>query len=316
MSVYTKVSTSELRNYLRRYRVGVLREFVGIADGIENSNYFVTTEDGRYVLTLFEHASGEGLRYCLSLMAYLAEHAVPCAHPIADDAGDFLHTLNGKPAALVERLDGVSVANPRIEHCREIGISLGALHTSAQFYQDHRENERGLAWHAITASRVRNHLSLSEQRLLDTELEFLRRFDLGNCSQGVIHADLFRDNALFEGPRLAGLIDFYYAHNGPLIYDLAVTVSDWCFSSDGLLDIGRAQTLVNAYGSKRTITDVEKSAWIPCLRAVGLRFWLSRLHDRLFQRHGELTHVKDPDAFKAIIEACRDRGDQLQSVWG
>jgi len=316
MSVYTKVSTSELRNYLRQYRVGALREFVGIADGIENSNYFVTTEDGRFVLTLFEQASVAGLRYCLSLMAYLAEHAVPCAHPIPDDSGDFLRTLNGKPAALVERLDGVSVADPSIEHCRAIGISLGALHSSAQSYQGHRENERGLTWHTNTAGRVRNHLPLPEQRLLDAELEFLRCFDFGRCSQGVIHADLFRDNALFEGPVLAGLIDFYYAYNGPLIYDLAVTVSDWCFSSDGVLDIGRARTLVNAYASKRAITDAEKSAWIPCLRAAGLRFWLSRLHDRQFRRQGELTHVKDPNPFRAILESCRDRGDHLLSVWG
>ncbi len=315
MSVYTKVIASELRDYLRRYRVGALREFVGIADGIENSNYFVTTEDGRYVLTLFEHASGEGLRYCLSLMAYLAEHTVPCAHPIADDAGDFLQTLNGKPAALVERLGGVSVSNPRIEHCREIGISLGAMHTSAQTYQDHRENERGFEWHASTAARVRDHLPLPEQRLLDTELEFLRCFDFGACSQGVIHADLFRDNVLFEGPRLSGLIDFYYAHNGPLIYDLAVTVSDWCFSPDGVFDTARAITLVDAYASQRSISGVEKNAWIPCLRAAGLRFWLSRLYDQLFQRDGEITHVKDPNPFKAILQVCRDRGDQLQSVW-
>lgn len=317
MSVYTNLSASELQDFLRLYRVGQLQDFVGVADGIENSNYFVTTDQGRFVLTLFEQATvdRDGLRYCLGLMAFLSEQSVPSAHPIRDANGNYLGVLKGKPAALVERLGGVSVEAPDLEHCRVIGATLGAMHAAARSYPETRENERGWAWHASTATQTRIHLSASEQTLLDSELAFMRRFDFNRCPQGVIHADLFRDNVLFEGPTLSGLIDFYYAHNGPLIYDVAVTVCDWCFSSTAVFDRTRAGALIGAYASTRVVTATEIEAWLPCLRAAGLRFWLSRLKDQLFPREGQITHIKDPSPFKAVLQACHRDSDELQSVW-
>lgn len=315
MSVYTNVTASELENFLKRYSVGVLRDYAGIAEGIENTNYFVTTDQGRFVLTLFERTAAKELPYCLNLMAFLADHAIPSAHPLADSAGEYLQMLQGKPAALVQRLDGASVADPDREHCRAIGSTIGRMHQVTLTYRATRDNERGVDWHANTATLIRDRLDPAAQAMLDSELDFLRRFDFGRLPQGVIHADLFRDNALFDGHRLTGLIDFYYAHFGPLIYDLAVTVSDWCFGRHGRFDSDRARAMVQAYGSERAVVAREVDAWLACLRAAGLRFWLSRLKDRLFPRGGEITHIKDPAPFKAVLEACHSQPQLLQSVW-
>ena len=179
-----------------------------------------------------------------------------------------------------------------------VGQTLGAMHQATQSYAATRENERGWAWHAATAAQIRSHLDPADQSLLDRELAFIPNFDFGRCKQGVIHADLFRDNVLFDGAKLSGLIDFYYAHSGPLIYDLAVTVCDWCFSSEAVFDQACAGALVDAYSSTRVVNAVEIEAWLPSLRRAGLRFWLSRLKDQLFPRDGQLSHVKDPNPFK------------------
>ncbi len=315
MSVYTNITASELDAFLRLYSVGSLRDYAGIADGIENTNYFVTTDEGRFVLTLFEQTRAEELPYCLSLMAFLAEHAIPSAHPVADSTGGYLQDLKGKPAVLVQRLNGTSVANPDNEHCRVVGATIGRMHTVTRTYQGTRENERGAAWREKTLVLIRDRLSPQDRATLDSEIAFQRRFEFGALAQGVIHADLFRDNALFEGHTLTGLIDFYYSHSGPLIYDLAVAVSDWCFGDHGRFNADGAQAMVRAYAAERTIDAIELDAWLVCLRAAGLRFWLSRLKDQLFPRGGAITHIKDPDRFKSVIEACHGNSNLLASIW-
>ncbi len=315
MAVYTKLSRTEVEDFLSGYRVGQLLDFVGVEAGIENSNYFVTTNLGKFVLTLFEHASIDGLNYCLELMAFLSERSLPSPRPVRDATGKYLGILKDKPAALVKRLDGASIDVPGLEQCRLVGKTLGAMHQAAQSYPATRENERGWAWHRATASQIRGRLPQADQTLLDSELRFVPRFDFTCCSQGVIHADLFRDNVLFDGPKLSGLIDFYYAHRGALIYDLAVTVCDWCFTSEAVFSRDSACALVGAYSSTRVISDAEIEAWLPSLRAAGLRFWLSRLKDQLFPRDGQLTHVKDPNPFKGVLQCCESQPDQLQSVW-
>jgi homoserine kinase type II len=316
MSVYTDLRGPELEDFLSRYNVGQLLDFVGIADGIENSNYFITTDQGRFVLTLFEHEQdNHGLHYCLALMAYLSEQAIPSARPMCDVSRNYLGTLKNKPTALVERLRGASVSSPSLGQCQIIGTTLATMHVAAQSYPAFRKNERGRDWHVETAAQIRDHLPAADQALLDTELAFLQAFDFGRCPQGVIHADLFRDNVLFEGSRLSGLIDFYYAHNGSLLYDLAVTVCDWCFNSDAVFEEAKAHALVGAYATTRVVAVNETEAWLPCLRSAGLRFWLSRLKDRLYPRGGQLTHIKDPDPFKAILQACHRDTELLLSVW-
>lgn len=309
MSVYTKVEQHELEAFLRHYSLGNLVEYRGISAGIENTNYFVTTDHGRYVLTLFEALSFDELPYFLDLMAHLAEHDVPSAHPEADDEGHYLRTLNGKPAALVMRLEGKSVEHPNPAQCAALGKALGHLHLVGQSFTGYRENQRGPHWWVETAEQVLPRLSDEDAELLDNEIEYQKQHMHDNLPRGVIHADLFRDNALFTGDRLTGIIDFYYACNDVLLYDVAVTVNDWCCDENGHLDPPRLKAFLEAYHQEREFTDDEHPAWPVMLRGAALRFWLSRLYDMHFPREGEITHIKDPLVFRRILTrriACQD----------
>lgn len=315
MSVYTPVERDELEAFLLNYELGDLIDYQGISAGIENTNYFVTTSEKRLVLTLFENHTAEELGYFLDLMAFLAEHAVPSAHPIADRDGHFLRTLNGKPAALVMRLHGASVEQPGVAHCRALGHALGQLHLSGQQFTENRGNDRGPHWWHTTREVIADRLSENERTLLDEELAFQRTHRFDSLPRGVIHADLFRDNALFEGEILTGIIDFYYACNDVLLYDVAVTVNDWCSNNDGSLDEDKLLALLSAYREVRPFTEQEHAAWPVMLRAAALRFWLSRLQDLHFPREGELTHTKDPEVFRTILLQRKRQAERSQELF-
>ena len=316
MSVYTQVARDELEAFLQHYPLGELIDFEGISAGIENTNYFVTTGKQRLVLTLFENHSAQELGYFLDLMAFLAEHKVPSAHPIADNDGHFLRTLNGKPAALVMRLNGRCIDTPTAKQCGAIGHALAQLHRAGQAFAGQRANDRGPHWWRTTRNAVFERLSGDEQQLLEEELAFQTAHRFDTLPRGVIHADLFRDNALFEGDTLTGLIDFYYACNDVLLYDVAVTLNDWCSRTDGATDEARARALLGAYQRGRPIGEAERAAWPVMVRAAALRFWLSRLQDHHFPREGELTHIKNPDVFKNILLQRKAEGDSLLALWG
>jgi homoserine kinase type II len=301
MSVYTTIERNELEAFLQHYPVGKLIAYEGISAGIENTNYFVDTENGRFVLTIFESLGKDELPYFLDLMAHLAEHQVPSAHPKADNEGHYLRELKNKPAALVQRLIGNNVQHPSVAQCAAMGKALAHLHVVGQSFAGKRDNERGPHWWHETAKAVMPHLSNDEQTLLNNELHFQRQHEHDNLPRGVIHADLFRDNALFDGDELTGLIDFYYACNDVLLYDVAVTANDWCTNPDGSLDSNRLDALLSAYQQERSFTDEEQQSWPVMLRAAALRFWLSRLKDKCFPREGEITTVHDPDVFKRIL---------------
>jgi len=303
MSVYTRVDRPALETFLDDFDAGALVEYSGISAGIENTNYFVTTTKGRFVLTLFEQLSRDELPFFLELMAHLAEHGVPTAHPQADRHGRYLGELCGKPAALVERLSGSSVEHPNSAHCAAIGAALARLHLAGQSFPRGRANPRGPHWWREAVARVHDRLEADEAARLDDEIafQFTHRHDA--LPRGVIHADLFRDNALFEGERLTGIIDLYYACTDALLYDVAVTVNDWCVTEARELDPARTRTLLEAYASVRPFTPAEHASWPAMLRAAALRFWLSRLVDLHFPRTGELTHTKDPDAFGRLLAA-------------
>jgi homoserine kinase type II len=301
MSVYTRVEPHELEEFLRTYSLGELVEFSGISAGIENTNYFVTSTRGEYVLTLFETMSSNELLYFLELMAFLAEHGVPSAHPVADNQQQYLRTLNGKPAALVQRLSGANVLHPTAAQCRAVGAALGHMHTVGLEFSGRRVNERGPSWRQMTAQKLLPCLNAEDSALLSLEMTFQAQLRMYELPRGVIHADLFRDNALFVGDTLTGIIDFYYACNDTLLYDLAITVNDWCSRPDGHLDNSNLHTLLSSYQQQRTFQAHEYAAWPAMLRAAALRFWLSRLQDMHFPRKGEMTHIKDPDVFKRIL---------------
>jgi homoserine kinase type II len=305
LSVYTPVSKAQLAAWLRNYSVGALERLEPIKPGIENTNYFVTTAQGRYVLTLFERLPAVELPFYLNLMAHLARHGIPCPAPIADLSDAYLGQLNGKPAALVTRLPGKSLERPGAAECRELGALLARMHLAGRSYPAYQENPRGPRWWRAAAHDVRPYLDTAQSRLLDAELEVQAQHRFPDLPRGPVHADLFRDNALFDGPRLAGVIDFYFAGVDCWLFDVAVCANDWCLvdpAQDRALDASLVHAFLGAYHALRPFTALEREAWAVLLRAAALRFWLSRLYDLHLPRPGELVHAHDPAHFRRVLE--------------
>lgn len=302
MAVFTTVTKAQLRDWLQAYSLGELRELQGIASGITNTNYFVTTSSGRFVLTLFEQNNAAELPYFLDLMTHLAEHGIPCPDPVKRRDGKALGVLNGKPAALVSCLQGRPLEHPTQQHCAEIGAVLARMHVAGASFSGHMKNPRGAEWRLATAEAVLPVLAPVKRALLEHELVFQAAHSPLDLPTGVIHADLFRDNVLFDGDRLGGVIDFYYACNDILIYDLAVAANDWCNLPDGSLDPARVAALFAGYEKTRVLSAAERAAWPLLLRTAALRFWLSRLYDLNFPQQGELVHAKNPGHFQRILQ--------------
>lgn len=315
MSVYTSVTPAQLSDWLRDFSLGQLRDLKGIASGITNTNYFVTTESGRYVLTLFEHNTANELPWFLDLMAHLADRGIPCPHPVANDAGQYLSELNGKPAALVTCLRGSSIESPAPEHCAAMGQVLAQMHKAGLSFGAGMENPRGPRWWRTTAEAVLPFLDTEDRALLQTELAHQAEFRAADLPRGVIHGDMFRDNVLFDGAQLTGLIDFYYACEDVLAYDLAITVNDWCVHADGRLDEPCLRAMLAAYHAERPLGAEERAAWPTLLCAAALRFWLSRLYDLHYPLAGEITHAKDPGHFRRILADRIAQREVLREIW-
>jgi homoserine kinase type II len=301
MAVFTSVTEAELNVWLGDYSLGQLLEMQGIASGIENTNYFVTTSNGRFVLTLFEKLTADELPFYLNLMSHLARHGIPCPSPVANRRNSFLGKLNGKPACIVSRLPGKSLKQPDVAHCAAVGAMLGQLHIAGQSFAENMPNPRAAAWRAHAAEQVRRFLSPQDATLLDCEIVFHEQHSLETLPQGVIHADLFRDNVLLDEHRVGGLIDFYFACNDSLLYDVAITVNDWCMGEDGALNPEHTRSFLRAYHGVREFHEEERAAWPIALRVAALRFWLSRLFDLYLPRDGELINAHDPEQFKRIL---------------
>ncbi|KIF81201.1 homoserine kinase [Noviherbaspirillum autotrophicum] len=306
MAVFTPVSLDDLTQWITQFDLGKPLAIKGISSGIENSNFFLTTEAGEFVLTIFEKLTFEQLPFYLQLMRHLADRSVLVPAPVANRQGEILHTLHGKPASIVTKLKGASQLSPKPVHCAAVGAMLAKMHIAGQDFPLHQPNLRGLDWWLATTPTVLPYLPQDGQHLLRAEIHAQDAF-AGSAvyhalPRGPIHADLFRNNVMFEGDRLTGFFDFYFAGCDTWLFDVAVTVNDWCIDLDsGALDLARLQALLAAYHAVRPFTEAEREAWQPMLQAGALRFWLSRLYDFYLPREAEMLTPHDPSHFERIL---------------
>jgi len=304
MSVFTPLTQTELEDFLSPYGLGELQDFQDIEAGSENSNFFIQLGHRRYVLTLIERGPVQDLPFFIALLERLhaADFAVPYA--IATENGEALRTLKGKPALLQPCLPGRHVDNPTAAHCAEVGRWLADLHLLTHPAPLIRKSDRGLDWMLAQGTALAADLSADEAALLHAALKEIQseREHIRALPSANLHADLFRDNVMFEGERLSGVIDFYNACSGPMLYDLAIALNDWCSQAGGALDLSRAGALLDAYAAKRPFTRAE-AALLPCLLRIGaVRFWLSRLlAARAFA--GQDVLIKDPHEYARLLAA-------------
>jgi homoserine kinase type II len=306
MAVFTEVPEAEAAGLMRRLQLGEVRELRGIQGGIENTNYFVTTDQGEWVLTLFERLGFEQLPFYLHLMKHLAQRGIPVPDPAPDKAGDILHTVCGKPAAVVNRLAGHSELAPGAEHCAAVGAMLARMHLAGRDYNRQQPNLRGLAWWNATAPLVLPFLTPAQAQLLQAELAFQNHIAAGSAyaalPRGAIHADLFRDNVMFHEGALTGFFDFYFAGTDTWLFDLAVCLNDWCIDlASGAEDRGRADAFVAAYAAVRPLAAAERRLLPAMQRAGALRFWISRLWDFHLPREASLLKPHDPAHFERVL---------------
>lgn len=311
MAVFTPVSLDDLTQWITQFKLGKALAIKGISSGIENSNFFLTTEAGEFVLTIFEKLSFEQLPFYLELMRHLAERGVLVPAPVANQESEILHTLHGKPASIVTKLKGESQLHPQPVHCAAVGAMLAKMHIAGQDFSLQQPNLRGLEWWRATTPVVLPYLPENSQHLLRAEIHTQEAFAASpayrQLPRGPIHADLFRNNVMFDGERLTGFFDFYFAGCDTWLFDVAVTVNDWCIDlATGALDMPRVRALLDAYHAVRPFTDAEKMSWRPMLQAGALRFWLSRLYDFYLPREAEMLTPHDPAHFERILRARID----------
>jgi homoserine kinase type II len=314
MAVFTSVTAGEAAALAQRLQLGALVDLRGISAGIENSNFFLTTDQGEWVLTLFERLTREQLPFYLELMKHLAGRGIPVPDPQADRTGAILHEVAGKPAAVVNRLRGAHSLAPTVDHCEQVGAMLARMHLAGQDFPTRQENLRGLAWWQATAPVIEPFLTDDQRALLTSEVAF--QTDLADSARfrrlprGPVHGDLFRDNVMFDRvdgrEQLSGFFDFYFAGVDSWVFDVAVCVNDWCVDLEtGVLDLPRAAAFVAAYERERALSDDERACLPAMLRAGALRFWISRLWDFHLPREASMLKPHDPMRFERVLRERR-----------
>lgn len=314
MAVFTEVPFEEAKRFLARLDVGELVSLAPCSGGIENTNYFVDTRDGRdgrYVLTLFERLTADELPFYLFLMKHLADRGLPVPGPQPDSAGQLLFEVAGRPAALVDRLPGEHHLAPDAADCASVGTMLAGLHLAAADYSRVQPNLRGLDWWTATVPDVLPHLSADRAALLADELAWQQGLAATEAyaalPRGAIHGDLFRDNVMFTGKLLTGVFDFYFAGVDTWLFDLAVALNDWCIDLDtGRLVEQRADAMVRSYDSVRPLESAEWRLLPALMRAAAFRFWLSRSWDLHLPRSAVVLTAHDPDHFERVLVQRRE----------
>jgi homoserine kinase type II len=314
MAVFTEVTQAEAGTLAHALGLGEVRELRGIQGGIENTNYFLTAERGEYVLTLFERLTFEQLPFYLHLMKHLARRGIPVPEPqatpgsaTADNVdGQILHKVCGKPAAVVDKLRGKSELAPGAAHCAAVGDMLARMHLAGRDYPRQQPNLRGLAWWNETVPVVLPYVDEQQAALLKSELAFQNhvagRSAYAALPRGPVHADLFRDNVMFEDGQLTGLFDFYFAGVDSWLFDIAVCLNDWCVDlGTGAHDDERARAFLRAYEAVRPLARAERELLPAMLRAGALRFWISRLWDFHLPREAAMLKPHDPADFERVL---------------
>ena len=298
MAVYTDVGAEDLEGFLTGYGIGELQSYKGIAEGVENSNFLLHTTSGYFFLTLYEkRVAKEDLPFFLGLMSHLAARGINCPQPVRNNRGETLGTLAGRPAAIIDFLEGVWPRKPNAAHCAAVGDALAKLHLAGGDFAMSRANALSVSgWRPLfdaAASRA-DELQPGLRAFLAAELDHLEKAWPRDLPRGVIHADLFPDNVLFLGDRLSGLIDFYFACNDILAYDVAICLNAWCFEIDHSFNVTKARAFLNAYSKVRALSEAERAALPLLARGAALRFLLTRLVDWLNVPPGALVKPKDP----------------------
>jgi len=310
MAVYTDVSFEELEVFLGAYDLGEPHVFKGIAEGVSNSNYYLQTVKGAYILTLYEmRVEAADLPFYLGLMEHLARAGIPCPTPVHAKNGKVTGLLNGRPAAILTFLDGVSLRRPGAEHCQRAGAALAELHQAGSSFAGRRANALGPeGWRTLAADCRAGADSVADglRALIEEELANLTVAWPASLPQGVIHADLFPDNVLFVNDQVSGLIDFYFACNDALAYDLAVMLNAWCFETDGSFNVTKGRALIAGYQTKRALQPVERTALPVLCRGAALRFLLTRLYDWINRNPAALVRPKDPREFARRLRFHRN----------
>ncbi len=304
MSVFTPVSRDQLETFLAGYDLGRLVDFQGIEGGSENSNFFVATSQGEFVLTLVERGPAQALDFFIQLLAELHAASLPVPYAIADRNGQCLQQLNDRPALLQPRLPGKHLSTPNPSDCQAVGTALAQLHQASSKSSLQRRSDRGLDWLAEQGSALAAELDdgdLHTQLKQTLALINQWRQQPPALPRAIVHADLFRDNVMFDGHHLSGMIDFYNAHTGITLYDVAIACNDWCLDAEQQLDPARTRALLAGYAALRPFSPAEADAWPALLRIAALRFWLSRQHAAAQHKDQPGVLVKDPGHFRQIF---------------
>lgn len=301
MSVYTPVDAAQLQPFLRHYQLGELIAFSGIENGIENTNYRIHTDLGHFILTLFEAADDAQITPIFTLLEHLHAHDLPVPRPQQDRFGRHLNRLAHKSAGLFNQLPGKSLLQPESKHCFEIGRYLARLHLATGHVTLRRRTPNNLQGLRRLYNACKPYLNRRESNSVSTELAFQQHYDTVALPQGLIHGDLFRDNALFVDDRVSAILDFYGCCNDVLLLDIAIAINDWC-RHNGSFCRHKVASVLTGYQSIRPLQAAEKKLLPVFLRRAALRFWLSRLQHQADARSASLTQVKDPEEYRRILK--------------
>lgn len=301
MAVYTEIPDAELSAYLLLYDIGDLHTLKGIAEGVENSNYLLSTDAGLHILTLYEkRVDPKDLPFFLGLKEHLAARGISCPRPVTMKSGDQLGTLANRPSAIITFLDGHSVKRPSAEHCEQVGKALAAMHIAGEGFALSRKNGLGVKdWRPLfeLSAEQADTVMPRLQDFIEAELSYLENNWPSHLPAGIIHADLFPDNVFFLKDELSGLIDFYFACHDLLAYDIAICINAWCFETDGAFNVTKAKRLLSGYQSERVLSEEEIAALPVLCRGSALRFLLTRLYDWLNVPPGALVTPKKPTEY-------------------